>query len=89
MLDENLTKQNVNELFLEVNKDSKDDDSCGENPPDELVRYEFVELLIRIADYKYMRKGEVQLYAQAFGKLFTSVIEPWYREETSIWGNFR
>jgi hypothetical protein len=56
---------------VEVNYDVAAEETDNENPADELVRYEFVELLVRIADYKYRRTEEVKTFAEAFGKLYS------------------
>ena len=89
MKDASLTREIIDDLFVEVNKDPNAEETENENPTDELVRYEFVEMLIRMADFKYKRTGEVNQHAHAFGKLFSSIVEPWYRSETEVWGGFR
>lgn len=49
----------IQELFEEVNRDPSEELTENENPADELVRYEFVKLLILIADVLYKKSGEV------------------------------
>ena len=49
----------IQELFEEVNRDPAEELTENENPADELVRYEFVKLLILIADTKYEKNGDV------------------------------
>lgn len=89
LMDKSLTKELIHELFLETNKDAAAEDSENENPVDELVRYEFVEILVRISDYKYKRSGEKTSFSEAFGKLWSEVIEPWYQNETKVWAGFK
>ena len=50
MYDDALTLQDVLRLFIATNYDVQAGDTDNENPADELVRYEFVEILVRIAD---------------------------------------
>jgi hypothetical protein len=77
-VDKILPKELIYELFLETNKDAAAEDSENENPMDELVRYEFVEILVRMADYRYKRTGGTSTFSEAFGKMWAEVVEPWY-----------
>lgn len=89
VVDENLTLKDIETLFEEVNAEPVADQTDHENPADELVRYEFVEMLVRMADLKYRKPGILQTYAEAFGELFSNVIEPWYKLEKNTQVNFR
>lgn len=42
-----------------------------------------------LADAKFKKTGIVNTYAEAFGKLWSKCVEPWFRHETRQWGNFR
>jgi len=48
----------------------------GDNPDNALVRYEFIELLVRIAREKYMRPPSEMKYDEAFEKLMNDIILP-------------
>ena len=64
---------------------------------EQLFRYEFGELLLRIARFRYMErekfiKDEEPLaknYVEAITLLHTQVLRPFFDEITNIWAGFR
>ena len=58
------------------------------NPGNSLVRYEFLEMLVRIAMDRYIRNKIVNSYAQAMKKLIDEHLMPVMKEyKTEIWRN--
>jgi hypothetical protein len=55
----------VDRAFIAVNFE---EDEIGDNPNRSLCRYEFMEILVRIADSKY-RTNKSTKFADAFNKL--------------------
>jgi hypothetical protein len=58
-----VTVNSINRFFIAVNVEISNQD---ENPDKELIRFEFIELMVRIAHEKYKRFGEAKTYAEAF-----------------------
>ena len=70
----------------------------GQNDLDQkeqMCRYEFAEMLIRISVFRYkdrFMKGEEPLatsFIEAINMLHSQVLKPFYEEVTNVWLNFR
>ena len=44
-------------MFIAVNVDIGEEEAGGDNPDGALIRYEFIELLVRIAKDKFFKPG--------------------------------
>jgi hypothetical protein len=56
--DKNINQSALDTMFIAVNVDiGGDDDGGGDNPEGALIRYEFIELMIRIARDKFFKTG--------------------------------
>ena len=65
MIDEKkVKKEDVNRNFIAANVSSEEEQK--QNPQNELIRYEFVEFMARMAKEKYMRYGLVSTWTDAF-----------------------
>ncbi len=47
----------IKECFVRANEDAEAGDSANENPADELVRFEFVDILLMLAEIKLKQTG--------------------------------
>ena len=47
----------LDRLFIAANVDGGEEPTGGDNPDSSLVRYEFIEVLARIAQEKYLKTG--------------------------------
>ena len=66
-------------MFIAANFEEVEND---DNPDKELCRYEFMEIIVRIADHKYLKKGSVKSLSEGVDKLLKSVLSnfnapPW------------
>jgi hypothetical protein len=52
IFDTNITMTTIKECFVRANEDPEATDSQNENPADELVRFEFVDILLMLAEIK-------------------------------------
>lgn len=68
-----MTLARLDQLFVQVNYDPEDNEF---NPGNELVRYEFMELLVRCAKVKYKDTGMVKTFSQALDMLLSENIIP-------------
>lgn len=89
IFDKNLSKPGVVVLFIAANYEVDDQD---DNPDQALIRFEYIELLVRIAIEKYKKTKLFPTAWQAFEHLLESNIEiasnhkQWqYFRETEIW----
>jgi hypothetical protein len=60
IIDKNCNLSMIDRAFIAVNFEEEDLD---DNPNRELCRYEFMEILVRIADFKYRQRKEEKTYA--------------------------
>ena len=86
-LDKACKQSDIDRLFIAVNFEV--DDNMEDNPDKELCRYEFLEILVRIADVKYLKAKppRAKLYAEAFEKLIVEQVFPLFEPEP--WQEFR
>ena len=73
-------------MFIAANVETKDSKSA-DNPDKSLVRYEWFEVLIRIANEKYKRYGEADTFTKALDMLVQENVIP-YRNDDE-WQGFR
>lgn len=64
--DVNLPSSTVDRLFISANFEVTDQ---KDNPDKYLIRFEFIELLVRIARAKYQQPGIIESISEAFEKL--------------------
>lgn len=79
----------IKECFDRANEDVEAGDSGNENPADELVRFEFVDILMMLAELKLKRTGQVKSMSEAFAKLWHDMVVPWYNTATKTFKDFR
>lgn len=82
--DKNVSLSTIGRLFISSNYEVVAND---ENPDRLLCRYEFFELLLRIANAKYRETGLVSTFNEAFKKLLNENVFPNF--EVSPWQEFR
>lgn len=75
--------------FEKANEDAEASDSNNENPADELVRYEFVEMIVMLSDLKFKASGKVKLNSEAFAIMWHDQIQPWFLEQTKVFKDFK
>jgi hypothetical protein len=68
IVDRNLTQQDIDRIFIAVNFEEVDLDA---NDDSSLCRYEFMEIMVRIAKQKYFDKGTADTIAEAVNRLIT------------------
>ncbi len=73
ILDKKLTKSVLDRYFKETNFEEVDQDQNDDNA---LIRFEFYEIMIRIARGKYMEFGSETEFTYALMKLFQQHIMP-------------
>lgn len=79
----------IKECFVRANEDIEAGDSGNENPADELVRFEFVDILMMLAEIKLKQTGQVKSMSEAFAKLWHDMVVPWYNTATKTFKDFR
>lgn len=62
----------VDRMFIAVNFEEEELD---DNPDRELCRYEFMEILVRIADAKYKQRKMAGSFAQAFERVLKELFD--------------
>jgi hypothetical protein len=72
--------------FFAVNFEGEEQD---DNPDKALIRFEFIELLIRVAKEKYMKSGECKSLTSALERLFDVNIMKLCEEALENWQGFR
>ena len=68
-------KKDVNRMFIAANVSDNDN---SVNPANAMVRYEFIEFLVRMAKYKYKEAGLVATCAESFEKLINELVLPYH-----------
>ena len=74
VLDDKVTIIEIDKAFVAANMEDDDDsgdEDTGANPARELCRYEFIEILIRLAMYKYYTTKICQSYFDAWGTFYS------------------
>jgi len=70
IMDKVITLSVVDRLFVAVNFEDNSNGYEGEDNPDKLLcRYEFLEILIRLAGEKYIKTGKTTSQVDAFNTL--------------------
>ena len=82
--DKQLNSQIVDTLFVAVNFEDNSNGYDGDDNPDKLLcRYEFLEILIRIAAEKYIKTKKCTTYTEAFKAILNDFVYPYYK--TGSW----
>lgn len=84
LIDRTFTQADIDRVFAATNEELVDQ---ANNDDEGLSRYEFIEVLIRLAYEKYYRKGERKTQAEAFRLLVERNLRIASREW--VWGRFR
>jgi NLR family CARD domain-containing protein 3 len=84
LVDGHCRPADIDRLFIAVNFEEVKTD---ENPDKLLTRYEFLELIVRVAGEKFVKPRKIRNYPDAIEKLITDHILPYY--ETAPWQDFR
>lgn len=88
ILDETVTTERLFEAFELVNEENqKINNPMVNNPEDELQRYEFIELLFRVAGMKYIETKVCDSYNRAFNLLLNDHI--FKHPMKDMWQEFR
>lgn len=82
--DLHLKQSTIDRLFITTNFEAENQPN---NPDKQLIRFEFIELLIRIAGAKYKETGVCKTWTDAFEKLWEDNILP--ASEMHLWQGFR
>lgn len=80
-------KKDINRMFIAANVSDKDNEHS--NPVNALVRYEFIEFLVRMAKYKYKEAGMVATTAESFERLMNELVTPYFELHCQDWQPFR
>ena len=59
-IDKNVNQSMLDRLFIAANVDGGEEPTGEDNPDSSLVRYEFIEVLARIAQEKYLKTGQAE-----------------------------
>ena len=73
IVDKNLSQQDIDRIFIAVNFEEVDLEA---NDDKSLCRYEFLEIMVRMAKQKYLDKGTADTMAEAVNRLITQYIIP-------------
>lgn len=74
-------------MFISANVSTREENSS--NPVNALVRYEFIEFLVRIAKYKYKDAGLVNTCVESFERLMNELVLPYHAVHCQDWQPFR
>ena len=85
LTDKSLTQQDIDRIFIATNFEEED---LEENDDSSLCRYEYFEILVRIAKTKYVENGSMTSISEACEKLISTFIIP-NSIETLSWQEFR
>lgn len=77
LFDENLRIADMNINFIAVN--SKQDKKCKNIPANSLIRYQYIEILIRNSKDKYMSPGICDNWADAVKKIVDYLL-PYFKK---------
>ena len=87
LMDNKITKKDIDRNFIAANVSDKGEEK--QNPSNALIRYEFIEFLVRMAKYKYKEQGLAHTVAASFDKLMIETIIPYHEEHCQNWQPFR
>ena len=82
--DKKVNQAAIDRLFIAANFEMEDQE---DNPDKALIRFEFIELLLRISKEKYQKTGEAPTQAAAFELLLERNVRPTSNHEE--WQGFR
>jgi hypothetical protein len=85
MVDKYLSVRQIDQAFIAVNFDDNELEE-EDNASRELCRYEFMEILVRIADVKYRQTKQLRTFAEAFDRFLTELFSNF---ELAEWNEFR
>ena len=83
-MDKNVGLSTIDRVFIATNVMLSPND---ENPQNELVRFEFFEILLRVANVKYRETGICGTYSEALDKLIKENVYANYKAHP--WQEFR
>lgn len=72
-MDKNFKQSALDRAFIAANFEMEEQD---DNPDKALIRFEFIEVLLRVAKEKYQKTGECETLADAFNLLLDRNVEP-------------
>ena len=78
ILDAKLTSQDIDRLFIATNFEEED---LEDNDNKALCRYEFFEIIVRLAKLKFVEKGFTKAVSEATEKLIVNFIIPNFSEK--------
>ena len=84
ILDKNVVLSTIDRLFIATNVELE---QVSENPDKALCRYEFFEILVRVANAKFKETGIVNTHSEALNKLLQENVFP--NAKTFPWQEFR
>lgn len=73
MIDKNLTSTDIDRIFIATNYDEED---LEDNDDNSLCRYEFAEIIVRMAKVKYFDKGHLPTVHESLNELLKRYIIP-------------
>ncbi|CDW89852.1 UNKNOWN [Stylonychia lemnae] len=89
VLDKNVVLATIDRLFIATNVEIE---STSDSPDKSLCRYEFFEILVRLANAKYKEPGIVATHSEAFRKILeehilpNAFVHPWQEfRDKQIW----
>lgn len=83
-MDANLPSSTIDRLFIQANVELEDQ---KENPDKQLIRFEFIELLVRISADKYLRHAKAANITEAFEMLLKDNVS--LGSQAKQWQGFR
>ena len=83
--DKNVSQSTLDRLFIAVNVEVGEDQ--GDNPDGALIRFEFIEILVRIAQEKFLKPGICKTLSEGLEMLIERHIIP--ENRASEWQGFR
>lgn len=87
IIDKNCNVGMVDRAFIAVNYE---EENLDDNPNRELCRYEFMEILIRIADFKYRQNKVEKEKAKTFAEAYQRVLDELFAKyKLPDWQEFR
>lgn len=80
-------KKDVNRMFIAANVSDSNNENM--NPANAMIRYEFIEFLVRMSKYKYKEAGLAATIAESFEKLLNELVLPYHELNCRDWSIFR
>ena len=73
LIDQDLTSVDIDRIFIATNFEEED---LEENDDNSLCRFEFLEIIARMAKTKYFEKGKCKTVAESCERMITELIIP-------------